>query len=103
MWNCFDQCRPFLAKPGGSCHQVGLSSAELKREIDEKIDAFLPISVSRAKSEAITAILNRAAIRIHPDEIFAVGLLHGGVMNDFSSRMRNTDIFHAIAKNRPVL
>lgn len=84
MWNTFDQCKNAIRDNYNSYHfRKGLPEETLKEKVWEIAEKYKKISTSRAKAECIVYILRNAEIDILPEDIFAVRINHGKLMESF--------------------
>jgi len=64
-------------------YKNGLSVEVLKEEIAKITQRYIDLSVSLTKSKLMEFIFLNAAVAVHPEDLFATELCHGGLMSKF--------------------
>lgn len=87
MWGSFNHCKDIIKKNWNfENFNSGLNPEVFTPDVEKILEKYARTSVSKAKSEMLSYILENAAIDIMPDELFVCRINHGTVSGNFKSR-----------------
>ena len=90
MWKTFENCREKIAADYKKVGFVGgMPSEELKLKVNKILEENEKVSVSKAKSEAMTFILDNAGVSVPDCGIFAYKFDHNNVLHDYLQEKRH--------------